>query len=1137
MLLGQVPGRRLVRQRFVMLFAIVACLGLLAPSMVAAQSDLATPVDPAPTEDADFGAQAVVHARFDQSATSMVSGGSIEITLTVTATATADVAGTIDIPGGGDVEYALIDTQHTENMTACDAEITPQRSIAGSYTIAAGTGTCGISFTVTVPSQAPGEYGVFASIMENGEEASTASTKFDIVTSSVTTRFAKPRLALYRGESIRSSLIIDLDGPIADGTLSVSVVDESAGLTLAIVSVTPTNFSDAGTCTAAVDTDHFSINGTFSEPTSVVNASCVIEFDLTAASDTIVGEFDVAGLVEAAPFYSVQAATVVSTIAPETSSISFIPPNYVIPQDGTSQGSVKVTYPQTTSEIVVTVSSDVASIHDPGFFDGTGAIDACTAEEDGDTVIVRVAAQVPTNGSCIIWFSISINPDQETGDFSIAAASTSPAMQASAPLTVSVPQSGGISGGFDMESYQMLADGTFSFIYTVTIAEGSVVDDGLAAIPMLPDPEFPIVFTGVTVSGGDGVDSTCTDESVLLPTTDPPDFSELMAKLAFTSTGAAAATCSIQVNAGGFPGYLLEDQMGLAHLNATVTARDGADTFASQALVYRYSPPEMDIELTPATAAPGEIVTVTIYQTERISFFLIKAYIIGNIPPGTRYIEGSASLTCFNSCDEVEVIENPNSIQGLSRQLSLNFFGVTIYALQYQVEVTASPGQVLEFYATGRTSIEDETTGGPVRLTVREGAVPTASDFTLVVEAGGTVSGSLENHVGQGILDPVYTNESPTGDGSLDLDSATGAFTYTAGSSPGSDTIAYTVTDGTDREDSGTITVTVIDPLDTNDVSSDVQAGTTFTFDLNEAVDGGQAPHTFTEVDQDLDHGSVTIDATGLLTYIADADGDGTDTFSYDLIDGLGLPQADFVSSAVGSGTITITVWQPLSIAPVTLTVDPGATVTLDLAEFVTGGLPPFTYTLLQQPAQGSASIDPTTGQLSFTANADASGSDTFTFIVSFTDGTTDISAAADVTGTVAVTYAQAPTATATTPTYPTSTATTDPDVTATATSTTDPDATATATSTTDLDATATATSITDADATATATSTTDPDATVTAIVDPDAMATAMADDDGVTQLPSAGSGRSTQSPFAVLALVVVTLLVLSRTVRRRLTR
>jgi hypothetical protein len=103
------------------------------------------------------------------------------------------------------------------------------------------------------------------------------------------------------------------------------------------------------------------------------------------------------------------------------------------------------------------------------------------------------------------------------------------------------------------------------------------------------------------------------------------------------------------------------------------------------------------------------------------------------------------------------------------------------------------------------------------------------------------------------------------------------------------------------------------------------------------------------------------------------------------------------------AATVQITISAALAANPVPLTVTPGETVAYDLNDAVSGGTPPFSITLIGQPALGMAAIDG--GVLTYTANTGASGTETFTYQVIDAVGVGQVTGSAIATGEITVTY------------------------------------------------------------------------------------------------------------------------------------
>lgn len=135
---------------------------------------------------------------------------------------------------------------------------------------------------------------------------------------------------------------------------------------------------------------------------------------------------------------------------------------------------------------------------------------------------------------------------------------------------------------------------------------------------------------------------------------------------------------------------------------------------------------------------------------------------------------------------------------------------------------------------------------------------------------------------------------------------------------------------------------------------------------------------------------AITDENTGAYQFVANAAATGTDSFTFQVSDG------------IDTDTATVNVTYGANNPPVaqdgSLTVAPGATATGTLMATDADGDTP-TFTIQTNGAKGTATITgANTGAYEYAAIADASGTDSFTFIVSDGKGGTD-------TGTVTVTF------------------------------------------------------------------------------------------------------------------------------------
>ena len=135
-------------------------------------------------------------------------------------------------------------------------------------------------------------------------------------------------------------------------------------------------------------------------------------------------------------------------------------------------------------------------------------------------------------------------------------------------------------------------------------------------------------------------------------------------------------------------------------------------------------------------------------------------------------------------------------------------------------------------------------------------------------------------------------------------------------------------------------------------------------------------------------HGTVTVDALGVMRYTPTAGYAGTDTYAYT------LTTADGISS--DPIAVTITISSPIVTPDLTVVGTSGRPVTIPVT-VPTGGR----VTIVRQPLHGTVTIDPTTGLPIYTPNPNYSGPDDFTYTITDANGNTSVAP-----GTVSVTVA-----------------------------------------------------------------------------------------------------------------------------------
>jgi hypothetical protein len=356
---------------------------------------------------------------------------------------------------------------------------------------------------------------------------------------------------------------------------------------------------------------------------------------------------------------------------------------------------------------------------------------------------------------------------------------------------------------------------------------------------------------------------------------------------------------------------------------------------------YTSSLETLTFSLDPVTVFPGDIVSATVSQGPAPLLVAPEYKMQVQFPAGVTGVAGSGVLTCVPvTCTGETVTIGPTS--ALVTYTSVLLLESATLTFDVQVDDGISDPMTLEFSANGEvgTGLNSGRTGpATASLTVLEALA--TSNLDLMVPYHGTGSGTIA--ATGGTAGYTFSVQDAPSLGDVNLDAATGAFTYSA-----------------------------------NDL---VTGGDSFTVLVTDST--SPTPHT-----------------------------------------------------VLATVNVTISDPAPLTAAALALAVNPGDTVTGSLASQVSGGMPPYTFAVLDQPSQGSVTID-ADGNFIYQANDDASGSDTFTYQVTDSEPqATGLAAAASVTGEVTISYAAVPatataTATATAPdgTTPTATVTTDPGV------------------------------------------------------------------------------------------------------------
>jgi alpha-tubulin suppressor-like RCC1 family protein len=321
--------------------------------------------------------------------------------------------------------------------------------------------------------------------------------------------------------------------------------------------------------------------------------------------------------------------------------------------------------------------------------------------------------------------------------------------------------------------------------------------------------------------------------------------------------------------------------------------------------------------------------------------------------------------------------------------------------------VVASPINV-----SGWSGIVAVASGDRFSLGLKANNLPAAANAALYAEPGSAVtSANLLAQASDADGDTLSVSAVTTGAHGTVADNGNGTLTYTPDTGySGNDSFTYTVSDGL-----GTATATVAVVVSSDwDGDGTANVGDAFPLDAAEWLDT-DADGTGNNADND-DDGDGVADATDAFPLNAaesvDTDGDGIGNSAdldddndglpdvWELAHGLDpLNSADASLDLDGDGISNLdeyrlgsdpSVAMPVSELTVVRPVSAGQSVSATLRAVGITGTP--SYTLMSQPTQGTVTLDnPATGAFTYTANANATWRDTFTFQVSDDNGTTAV--------------------------------------------------------------------------------------------------------------------------------------------------
>jgi hypothetical protein len=271
---------------------------------------------------------------------------------------------------------------------------------------------------------------------------------------------------------------------------------------------------------------------------------------------------------------------------------------------------------------------------------------------------------------------------------------------------------------------------------------------------------------------------------------------------------------------------------------------------------------------------------------------------------------------------------------------------------------------------------------------------PTANDDFIDTDAGNPVTISvLENDTdpdGNDKLDAssVTVSGAPA-HGTTSLDPATGAVTYTpAAGFAGTDTFLYTVSDVNDAVSNPARVTVVVNRPTANDDFTSTNQDTAVTINVaendtdpdgNDKLDLGSIA-----IGSSPAHGTATVNGSaGTVTYTPAAGFSGTDFFTYTI--------SDVANAMSNVARVTIAVQRTQIVNDDTADTDAGNGVVLDVLANDTdpSGLVASTLTVVTAPANGTATVNTGTGQITYTPADGFAGTDSFTYTVQNGTGAT----------------------------------------------------------------------------------------------------------------------------------------------------
>jgi len=567
-------------------------------------------------------------------------------------------------------------------------------------------------------------------------------------------------------------------------------------------------------------------------------------------------------------------------------------------------------------------------------------------------------------------------------------------------ITEHVSAAGLQSPYFDAAEYHVVVGQSVDITLTLQMDGDTIGGNGTVA------PSYQAYFSAVSVSPSGGASFTHTN--AVTPGT--------ATNMTFTFSSIGAGSCVL-----GFTLTVPPDvapSSGGADINTDFTTTTPFDAFSPRVPVfYDPLPLPMTVTASPMNPLAGDIVTVSVSHDDP-ALFIGFSSIQGFFPSDTLLQSGEAILRCSAGCSKAtKPVETATSV---SVDYATNPGTATTVTLEFKVQIPAGAAEGTSFTFSGQGIVigDPSTATGPGSVSVTVSSPLAADSLSIVVPYGQTYSGNLtaSNGVAPLTFDNSTLPDATSGHAVVNTD---GSFTYTPDDGAiGSDSFTYTVTDSHDPVQvvTGLVSIEISEPVTAYDSSLTVPfegsgSGTV-------TATGGIGAISYA-VETPPAKGDLSLQPDGTYTYAARPGQFGADSFTFVASDSSSTPLTD-------RAEVVITIGAPdeLVASTMTFTIDTesGSIFQGDLQPLVSGGIPPYVFSVLVPPTQGTLDLNPD-GTFTYTANPGASGPDQFTYtVMDSAVSDSGVNAAASTVGTVSILIVAAPAATATLPDGPTAT-------------------------------------------------------------------------------------------------------------------